>query len=152
MNLQDLNSGTPATKQWLNIVAGSVTTGKLNTTSPNTDVLVTPATITAAQLNNGIIYVSRGADTVLNFPTATELKTYFGGNPDNGLVFSTDIYINTTINVLTMNLGAGTATAGGSTSLLMGRSASPSGYFSANIKYQWLNNDWSVYTNPLLDV
>jgi hypothetical protein len=141
MNLQDLNSGTPATKQWLNPVVGSLTTGAVYESSTYTNVTVSPTTLTPSQYVGAIIQATNGEDITINTPAASDFKTYFGNELTTGFTFTTNFYKNAAFNG-TINLGTGVLTYGGASSIAM---TSANGQNNIQMIYRYTGTSWVVY-------
>ena len=120
MNLNDLNDGTPATKQWLNIVADSIKVNNVLTIPLGlAPINTSPLTLTAAQTVGALYDLVPLGVFVVNLPTATDLDTLLNisGISDLGVSFEVNFYLRGTS--VSLVAGAGTLFAGGASPLLI---------------------------------
>lgn len=159
MDLQSLNSGTPTTKNWLNPVTGSETTGFLTADKANIGTTVSsiplslgtvrtlttagPFTFTPIEIVGGVTgftYNPGGTPTIsVTLPSATDLEAYIDEAKLPAYYFEFKVAVNATGVIVAFTAGAGCTFYGGGTSY------SVTGKAQISLIFSFLSGAYVIY-------
>ena len=151
MNLEDLNSGIPVTKPWLNINAGSInadtSVSSINLTQGSQMYVQTPGTLTLMpqQIVSSVIGFAITGTLSVTLPSATDLTNYVIRTNQFNLTTAsfkchlTNSQASSGTGIITFIPGAGTNTFDTQSQFILNPSQ------SIEMTYYYSNVGWHIY-------